>query len=74
MTSDYLINPDIGDRDGYQMLKRDQIVSDCARNGVDVKELVIEDLKAASRTGIAPRAEGRICQGAAGAPCLAVAR
>jgi 2',3'-cyclic-nucleotide 2'-phosphodiesterase (5'-nucleotidase family) len=70
-TSDYLINPDIGDQDGYQMLNRGQIVSECARNGVDIKDLVIQDLKAASGTGISPRAEGRICQGIPGAPCLA---
>ncbi len=74
VTSDYLINQDIGDQDGYQMLNRGQIVSACARNGVDVKDLVIEDLKAASGRGIAPQVEGRICQGTPGAPCLALAR
>jgi 2',3'-cyclic-nucleotide 2'-phosphodiesterase (5'-nucleotidase family) len=74
VTSDYLINPEIGDQDGYQMLERSQIVSGCARNGVDVKDLVIQDLKAASRVGIAPRVEGRICQGTPGAPCLAQTR
>ena len=74
VTSDYLINPDVGDQDGYQMLNRGQIESDCARNGVDIKDLVIEDLKAARGRGIAPRVEGRICQGTPGAPCLALAR
>jgi hypothetical protein len=74
VTGDYLINPDIGDQDGYQMLERGQIVSGCARNGVDVKDLVIQDLKAANRVGIAPRVEGRICQGTPGSPCLAQPR
>ena len=73
-TGDYLINPDLGDQDGYQMLSRSQIVSDCANNGLDLKALVIKDLKAAEPEGIAPRVEGRICQGTPGAPCLALVR
>ena len=70
VTGDYLINPDIGDQDGYQMLSRGQIVSDCAVNGLDLKDLVIRDLKAAEPDGIAPRVQGRICQGVPDAPCL----
>ncbi len=74
VATDYLINPDIGDQDGYSMLSRSQVVSECKANGADLKEIVIRDLKAAEPDGIAPRVEGRICQGAPGAPCLAVAR
>lgn len=73
VATDYLINPDIGDQDGYSMLSRSQVVGECKANGVDLKELVIRDLKAAEPDGIAPRFEGRICQGASGAPCLALA-
>jgi len=71
---DYLINPDIGDQDGYLMLNRGQVVRECAVNGTELKDLLIRDIKAAEPAGIAPRVEGRICQGEAGAPCLAVTR
>lgn len=71
VTGDYLINPDT-DQDGYVMLSRDQIVKECPENGVDLKELVVRDLKAAEPQGIAPVAEGRICQGPPGEPCLAL--
>ena len=74
VTADYLINPDIGDQDGYQMLNRGQVVAGCAANGVDLKTLVIRDIRAAEPAGIAPKVEGRICQGAPGAPCLALDR
>ncbi len=71
---DYLVNPDIGDQDGYMMLNLGQRVTGCAQNGVDLKDLVIRELKAAEPRGIAPRLEGRVCQGGPGAPCLAVTR
>lgn len=74
VTADYLINPDIGDQDGYLMLNQSQVVKGCAANGVDLKDILIRGIKAAEPKGIAPRAEGRICQGTPGAPCLAVAR
>ena len=69
VTNDYVINPDIGDQDGYTMLTRDQAVSGCAATGQDLKDLVIRDLKAAEPQGIAPVDEGRICQ--PGTKCLA---
>jgi 2',3'-cyclic-nucleotide 2'-phosphodiesterase (5'-nucleotidase family) len=72
VTGDYLINPDAGDQDGYVMLSRDQIVKECPENGVDLKQLVVRDLQAAEPQGIAPVAEGRICQGPPGEPCLAL--
>ena len=74
VTADYLINPDIGDQDGYQMLNRGQVVAGCAVNGVDLKTLVIRDIRAAEPAGISPKVEGRICQGAPGVPCLALDR
>lgn len=70
VVGDYLINPEIGDQDGYVMLDRSQVVEGCAANGQDLKEIVRSALKAAGSQGIAPQVEGRICQ-AENAPCLA---
>ncbi len=69
VTGDYLVNPGIGDQDGYTFLPTDEVPG-CPASGKDLKELVIEALRAAEPEGIAPRTEGRICQGTAG-PCLA---
>ncbi len=74
VTVDYLVNPDAGDQDGYQMLNRDQIQKGCGAEGLDIKDLLIRDLVAAEPRGIAPVIEGRICQGEPGMPCLIPAR
>ena len=81
--NDYLVNedPNVGDQDGYVMLRESQIVRDCAADGHDLKKVVETALSAANPQGIAPKAEGRICQpeqsGGAGrtggAACLAQA-
>jgi 2',3'-cyclic-nucleotide 2'-phosphodiesterase (5'-nucleotidase family)/ubiquinone/menaquinone biosynthesis C-methylase UbiE len=69
---DYLVNPEIGDQDGYDMLEPDRIVRSCAADGRDLKQVVVDALRAANPEGIAPKAEGRICQpGRPGRPCLA---
>lgn len=69
---DYLVNPEIGDRDGYIMLDPSRIVRSCAADGRDLKQVVVDALHAAEPDGIAPRAEGRICQPPqSGRPCLA---
>jgi hypothetical protein len=68
---EYLINPEIGDQDGYLMLDRSQVIRGCAANGMELKDLLIRDIRAAEPAGIAPRVEGRICQGLKDAPCLA---
>lgn len=71
VVGDYLVNPDIGDQDGYQMLSRDQIVTGCPIDGLDLKTLVVRALRAAEPAGIDPRIEGRICQASGGRPpCL----
>lgn len=70
VTGDYLVNPDAGDQDGYLMLGRAQIVPGCPADGLDLKTLVINELRAAEPSGIAPSASGRVCQGVPGAPCL----
>ena len=75
VVGDYLVNPEIGDQDGYQMLNRDQIVTDCPTEGLDLKTLVIRALQAEEPAGIAPRIEGRICQASGGhPPCLIPSR
>ena len=69
VTGDYLVNPEIGDQDGYTFLPIAEVPG-CPASGKDIKDVVIEALRAAEPEGIAPRVEGRICQGAEG-PCLA---
>ena len=59
---DYLVNPEIGDQDGYIMLQPSQVVKNCDADGHDLKKVVETALRAANPQGIAPRAEGRICQ------------
>lgn len=73
VTNDYLINPEIGDQDGYIMLDRNQVVATCSANTRDLKELTVAALKAAEPRGIAPQADGRICQPGQTGPCQAVA-
>jgi hypothetical protein len=72
VTGDYLVNPN-ADQDGYLMLNQGQII-DCPSNGIDLKDVVIAELKAAGARGIAPLVEGRICQSGSKGPCLAVAK
>ena len=76
VTGDYLINPEMGDQDGYEMLARDQVVAGCAANGQDLKKIVETALRAAGPQGIAPQVEGRICQPdqpeVGGRPCRAL--
>lgn len=76
-TNDYLLDPKMGDQDGYTMLSLEQKVEGCAADGRDLKEVVVETLKAAGTSiyqggGIAPKADGRICQPNDNRPCLAV--
>jgi 2',3'-cyclic-nucleotide 2'-phosphodiesterase (5'-nucleotidase family) len=71
VTNDYLINPEIGDQDGYQMLSQSQVVATCAANTKDLKELTVAALKAAEPQGIAPRSDGRICQPGQSGSCQA---
>jgi 2',3'-cyclic-nucleotide 2'-phosphodiesterase (5'-nucleotidase family) len=74
VASDYVVNPTVGDQDGYLMLNQSQIVPSCPADGVDLKAVVIKALKVAEPKGIAPQVQGRICQGVSGKPCLVPAR
>jgi 2',3'-cyclic-nucleotide 2'-phosphodiesterase (5'-nucleotidase family) len=70
VTGDFLVNPGIGDQDGYTMLGAAQFVKDCPVIVRDLKDLIIDELRKAEPQGIAPAFEGRICQGAPNTPCL----
>jgi 2',3'-cyclic-nucleotide 2'-phosphodiesterase (5'-nucleotidase family) len=61
VTTDFLLNPEIGDQDGYAMLGQKQIVP-CTANGRDLKAVTIQALQAAEPNGIAPEASGRVRQ------------
>lgn len=70
VTVNYLIDPSIGDQDGYTMLSKD-MVQEVDANGTDLKDQVLKALEAAGDAGIAPVREGRICNAQEeGAPCL----
>ena len=68
VTMDYLVNPEIGDQDGYTMLLPSSVIAE----GEDLKDLVKAGLAAAEPQGIAPEIEGRICNPRRPGPCLAV--
>jgi len=71
VTQAYLVDPTMGDQDGYAMLGPQQIVA----AGPDLKQRVIDALAAAGTAGIDPAVEGRICNPVrAELPCLALAR
>lgn len=65
VTNDYLITGG----DGYTMLNTGQIIND-PKPVIDLKQLVIDGLKAAGTHGIAPKVEGRICNKIRSGPCL----
>jgi 2',3'-cyclic-nucleotide 2'-phosphodiesterase (5'-nucleotidase family) len=62
VTNDYLVDPTIGDQDGFTMLDESMVVEGCAVNGKDLKTDVVVGALAAATGGIAPRADGRIRQ------------
>jgi 2',3'-cyclic-nucleotide 2'-phosphodiesterase (5'-nucleotidase family) len=73
VVNQFLIDPAIGDQDGYRMLKmEDRLAVEAAPP--DLKELVIAALKSSIQHGISPAVEGRICAIPApdGQPCLAL--
>jgi len=73
VVNDFLIDPAIGDQDGYTMLNKSQVV-DLQAQAPDLVPLVTDALKRAGEQGIAPAVEGRICSLPleAGQPCLVV--
>lgn len=71
VTGAYLVDPS-GDQDGYTMLSPEQRVPGAPQ--IDLKQLVVDALRVAGETGIAPEVEGRICNPQRPGPCLAVPR
>ncbi|NEX18251.1 MAG: hypothetical protein C1943_16985 [Halochromatium sp.] len=73
VTSGFLLDPSIGDQDGYRMLSKAQIVNPKAATP-DLVDLVVAALLEANAAGIDPSVEGRICDRnlAPEAPCLAI--
>lgn len=71
VTVRYLLDPTMGDQDGYPMLGMGDVV-ETPRNGTDLKSVVLEALTAAGEAGIGPEREGRICNPQRPGPCLAV--
>ncbi len=71
VTNDFLVNPRIGDQDGFDFLTPDMIV-DTGDEPVDLRDLVIEGLRASLPHGIAPEVVGRICNSQRSGPCLAL--
>lgn len=71
VTGTYLLDPTIGDQDGYGMLGLQDIVPGAPQD-VTLRREVLQALAAAAPTGIAPVAVGRICQPARPRPCLAL--
>lgn len=73
VVNNFLLDPALGNQDGYSMLSKSLIVSqpDAAPN---LGDLVIDALKDAGSKGIAPKVEGRICSmpQEQGEPCLAI--
>jgi len=60
VTGDYLISPEMGDQDGYTMLSKDMRV-ESPRDKTDLKDVVIEAMKAAGDEGLSLDLKGRIC-------------
>lgn len=70
VTVNYLLDPEIGDQDGYTMLSMDDKVDD-PNDGEDLKDVVLEALRAAGEAGIAPERRGWICNmQETDAPCM----
>lgn len=68
----FILDPSMGNQDGYTMLSMKQVVKQAKANGTDLKAEVLEVLAAAGAAGIAPQQAGRICSSdRPTAPCLA---
>jgi 2',3'-cyclic-nucleotide 2'-phosphodiesterase (5'-nucleotidase family) len=61
VASQFILDPSMGNQDGYTMLSMKQIVKTCKANGTDLKAEVLQELAAAGAGGIAPQLVGRIC-------------
>lgn len=72
VASQFLLDPSMGNQDGYTMLSMKQVVKKAKANGKDLKAEVLAVLAAAGDAGIAPQLVGRICSSdRPTGPCLA---
>lgn len=67
----YLLDPSIGDQDGYDMLSLDDEV-ETPHTGTDLKGVVMEALAGMGDGGLTPEREGRICGPQRPGSCLAI--
>ncbi|MCZ6524833.1 MAG: 5'-nucleotidase C-terminal domain-containing protein [Alphaproteobacteria bacterium] len=67
VTVKFLLDPDLGDQDGYDMLGLDQVVK-AAPSDVSLKAVVLNAFDQAGEQGVSPKHEGRIDQANA-PPC-----
>ena len=67
VTVKFLLDPDLGDQDGYDMLGLDQVVT-AAPSDVTLKAVVLNAFDQAGEQGVSPKHEGRIDQANA-PPC-----
>jgi len=68
VTVRYVLDPGLGDQDGYTMLSLSQSVRSEA-NSRDLKPMVRDALKALGAAGFAPVAPGRVCNPLRPGPC-----
>jgi 2',3'-cyclic-nucleotide 2'-phosphodiesterase (5'-nucleotidase family) len=70
VTVRYLLDPSMGDQDGYRMLSLKQVVR-TKQDGTDLKPIVAEAWKAMpARPGFFPKDPGRICNPVTGGRCV----
>ncbi len=61
VASDFLLDPALGDQDGYVMLGLDQVVAGASRD-ISLKAVVLNAFAQAGDQGVSPKREGRIVQ------------
>lgn len=71
IASQFVLDPSMGNQDGFTMLSMKQVVKKAKANGTDLKAEVLQELAAAGDAGISPQLAGRICSSdRPSAPCL----
>ena len=71
VTGTFLLDPAMGDQDGYGMWGLGDVVPGSAEDRT-LRQAVWQGLAAAGVEGIAPEVEGRVCQAGSQGACLAV--
>jgi 2',3'-cyclic-nucleotide 2'-phosphodiesterase (5'-nucleotidase family) len=67
----FMLDPSMGNQDGYSMLSMKKVVKKAKGNGTDLKAEALQELTTAGDAGISPQLMGRICSSdRPSAPCL----